>query len=191
LGVPILCGEPVRTNTFASKSGAKRIFQKCDIPIPVSAYDIYNANEFEMALARLIANNLDVNIWLFKMDDEFAGRGHASLNVESIRTVIELRKKRIQMTEGMIIRLKEVLNKVLPKKAKLAVPTLYTSWSQYLQMFCQGGGVIEAAPPMCQVNQLNSPSVSFLIEPDGEITLIGSFDRFSGSQFINCGSFFP
>lgn len=133
----------------------------------MSAYDIYNANEFEMALARLIANNLDVNIWLFKMDDEFAGRGHASLNVESIRTVIELRKKRIQMTEGMIIRLKEVLNKVLPKKAKLAVPTLYTSWSQYLQMFCQGGGVIEAAPPMCQVNQLNSPSVSFLIEPDG------------------------
>jgi IQ domain-containing protein H len=42
LGVPILCGEPQITNTFASKSGAKRIFQKCDIPIPVSAYDIYD-----------------------------------------------------------------------------------------------------------------------------------------------------
>lgn len=26
LGVPILCGEPVKTNTFSSKSGAKRIF---------------------------------------------------------------------------------------------------------------------------------------------------------------------
>jgi hypothetical protein len=72
LGVPILCGEPVKTNTFSSKSGAKRIFQKCDIPIPVSAYDIYSPAEFETALARLIANNLDVNIWLFKMADEMA-----------------------------------------------------------------------------------------------------------------------
>ena len=62
------------------------------------------------------------------MDDEFGGRGHASLNVESIRTVVELRKKKIQMTENMIGRLREVLNKVIPKKVKLAMPTLYTGW---------------------------------------------------------------
>jgi hypothetical protein len=191
LGVPILCGEPVKTNTFSSKSGAKRIFQKCDIPIPVSAYDIYSPAEFETALARLIANNLDVNIWLFKMDDEFSGRGHASLQVDTIRTIVELRKKKLQMTEGVISRLKDVLNKVLPKKCKIAMPTLYSGWHDYLEKFCEGGGVIEAAPPMCQINQLASPSVSFLIEPDGHIQLIGSFDRFSGSQFVNAGCFFP
>ena len=83
------------------------------------------------------------------MDDEFGGRGHASLNVESIRTVVELRKKKIQMTENMIGRLREVLNKVIPKKVKLAMPTLYTGWLDYLQKFCAFGGVIEAAPPMC------------------------------------------
>ena len=54
----------------------------CDIPIPVCAYDLHDKHEFEMALARLITNNLDVNIWLFKMDDEYGSRGHASLNVE-------------------------------------------------------------------------------------------------------------
>jgi hypothetical protein len=48
----------------------------------VSAYDIYERKEFEQALSRLIANNLDVNIWIFKIDDEFGGRGHASLDVE-------------------------------------------------------------------------------------------------------------
>jgi IQ domain-containing protein H len=147
--VPILAGEPVKTTTFSSKSGAKRIFQKCDIPIPVSAYDIYSVAEFENALARLIANNLDVTTWLFKMDDEFNGRGHASLNVETIRTVIELRKKKIQMTEGMIMRLKDVLTKVLPKKVKLVMPTLYAGWNDFISKFCAGGGVIEAAPPMC------------------------------------------
>ena len=191
LGVPILCGEPVKTNTFASKSGAKRIFQKCDIPIPVSAYDIYDHTDFEISLSRLIANNLDVNVWLFKMDDEFNGRGHASLNVESVRTIIELRKKKIEMTDGVVNRLREVLAKLLPKKVKLAMPTLYSGWMDFLDKFCKGGGVIEAAPPMCQINQLNSPSVSFLIEPDGNIQLIGSFDRFSGSEYVNAGCFFP
>ena len=44
---------------------------------------------------------------------------------------------------------------------------------------------------MCQINQLHSPSVSFLIEPDGNVQLIGSFDRFSGSEFVNAGCFFP
>lgn len=29
------------------------------------------------------------------------------------------------------------------------------------------------------------------MEPDGNIELIGSFDRFSGSQFVNSGCFFP
>ena len=48
----------------------------------MSAYDIAEKTEFELALARLIANNLDVNVWLFKMDDEFGARGHASLDVE-------------------------------------------------------------------------------------------------------------
>jgi IQ domain-containing protein H len=147
--------------------------------------------EFENALARLIANNLDVNVWIFKIDDEFGGRGHASLNVESIRTVLELRKKKIQMTESMILRLREVLNKILPKKVKLAIPTLYSGWTEYLQKFCSCGGVIEAAPPLCQISQLNSPSVSFLIEPDGSIQLLGSFDRFAGSQFVNAGCYFP
>ena len=194
LGIPIMCGEPdLQTGNiiFSTKSGAKRIFQLCDIPIPVSAYDIQERQEFELALARLIANNLDVNVWLFKIDDEYNARGHASLNVEQVRTIMELRKKKVEMTEGVITRLQQVLSKVLPKKIKLAQPTLYQSYDHYMDQFCKKGGVIEAAPPMCQINQLHSPSVAFLIEPDGNIRLIGSFDKFSGSEFVNAGCFFP
>ena len=43
LGIPIMCGEPDPTTKniiYSTKSGAKRIFQLCDIPIPMSAYDI-------------------------------------------------------------------------------------------------------------------------------------------------------
>ena len=48
----------------------------------MSAYDIQDRDEFEIALARLIINNLDVNVWIFKIDDEFGARGHAMLDVE-------------------------------------------------------------------------------------------------------------
>lgn len=105
LGVPILTGEPEYTAIFSTKSGAKRIFQQCDIPIPVSAYDICEKQEFEETLTKLIAKNLDVNEWIFKMDNEYDGRGHASLKVDQVRTILELRKKKVEMTEPVIKRL--------------------------------------------------------------------------------------
>lgn len=39
------------------------------------------------------------------------------------------------------------------------------------------GGVIEAAPSCLSVN-IGSPSIAFLIEPNGNIEVVGSFDRF-------------
>ena len=90
------------------------------MPTPIAAYDIYDRQEFNISLARLIANNLFVNTWIFKIDDESNGRGHASLNVESVKTIIELRKKKVEMTESIIEKLIEVLKKVLSKKVKIA-----------------------------------------------------------------------
>jgi hypothetical protein len=68
----------------------------------------------------LIANNLDVNVWLFKIDDEFGARGHASLDVEQVRTINELKKRKVEMTESVIARLQGVISQVLPKKIRIA-----------------------------------------------------------------------
>jgi hypothetical protein len=100
-----MCGDPAITRALESKSGSKRIFEGCGIPYPVSAMDIYDKKQFEIALTHLIAKNLDINVWIFKIDDEFGGRGHASLDVEQVRTVVELRKKKVEMTEAVIQRL--------------------------------------------------------------------------------------
>jgi hypothetical protein len=56
-----------------------------DVPTPINAVDIYDQQEFMLSLAKLIANNLYVSTWIFKIDDEFGGRGHASLNIENIK----------------------------------------------------------------------------------------------------------
>ena len=70
LTVPILCGEPQKINLYSTKSGCKRIFQQADVPTPISAFDIYDEQEFLMSLAKLIAHNLYVGKWIFKIDDE-------------------------------------------------------------------------------------------------------------------------
>ena len=137
-----------------------------------------------------MAHNLFVSTWLFKIDDEVNGRGHASLNVEGIKSIVDLRMKKIEITEGIIEKINEVIRKIVPKKAKIAQPTLYRYWDEYLTQFCRIGGVIEATP-MCAPNTVASPSIAFFVEPDGNIELIGSFDKFAAKEYINAGCFFP
>jgi len=125
------------------------------------------------------------------MDREYDGRGHASLDVSQIRTITELRKKRVEMTDPVVKRLQEVIQRILPKKARIAQPTLYRNWDEYMDAFCYDGGVIEAAPPSLKPSEVKAPSVSFFIEPDCFIRLIGTFDKYSGTDFVNAGCFFP
>ena len=81
---------------------------------------------------------------------------------------------------------------MLAKKVKIAMPTLWSGgWEQYIAQFCKVGGVIECAPPLCPLNSLNFPSVSFLIEPDGHVKLVGSCDKLPGAEFVNAGCFAP
>lgn len=89
-----------------------------------------------MSLAKLIAHNLYVSKWLFKIDDEFAGRGHASFVTDNIKFITELRKKKkIDINDSVIERLIEVLQKLVPKRVKIACPGLYRNWSEYVQTF--------------------------------------------------------
>jgi hypothetical protein len=55
------------------------------VPTPICIVDIYEEQEFYHSLAQLISKNLYVSTWIFKIDDEFNGRGHASLNVDLIK----------------------------------------------------------------------------------------------------------
>ena len=47
-------------------------------------------------MAKLIVANLYVQTWVFKIDDEFNGRGTAYLNLDHVKSLSNLRKKHIQ-----------------------------------------------------------------------------------------------
>jgi hypothetical protein len=101
---------------------------------------------------------LYVTTWIFKIDDEFNGRGHAYLTVDNIKTLGELRRKQLEINEELIDKIINILNKNLSKRVKIAVGKLYgNGWN----------------------------------EPDGNVELIGSVDRFAARDYINSGCFFP
>ena len=82
------------------------------------------------------------------------------------------------------------MKKVLPKKIKIAQPSLYPTYDDYITNFCKVGGVIEAAP-LCSSMMVSSPSISFMIQPDGKLQIIGSFEKFAATEYVNAGCFFP
>jgi hypothetical protein len=69
-----------------------------------------------------------VNTWLFKIDDEFNGRGHAYLSIDSIKPLSNLRKKQLEINEELVDKIMQILTQYLSKKVKLAMNVLYSSW---------------------------------------------------------------
>ena len=190
LKAPLMSGEPQKSLLYSGKSGSRRIFDLSEVPVPIGKYDIYQENEFELALTKLILSHVHIENWVFKIDDEKSGRGIAWLEVQSLRSTKELRKSKFEITDKLIEKIKDQIHKELPQKVKIAMPTLYKSWEEYLAEFCKVGGLIEAQPNS-QNGSVNSPSIAFFIEPDGKIEVIGSFDRFLVKPFINGGCTYP
>jgi len=109
LGIPIMCGDPETTTIYSTKSGSKWIFHLAEVPTPISAYDIYTKMGLLNSLSKLILNNLFVNTWILKIDNEFNGRGHASFNVDGLKTVIDMWKKPIDINDFIIGKMVDIL----------------------------------------------------------------------------------
>lgn len=164
LQIPLMSSDPQKHFTFSSKSAAKRLFLNIDIPCPPGAYEIYDEKELINSLTILIANNLNINNWVFKIDDEFNGRGIAWFSVNSIGFFKELRKsaEKIEISEGLLSKIKIILEQMLPNRLKFATPSLYPNYKEYIFHFLRKGGLIEAMPN-AMISAINSPSLSFLI----------------------------
>ena len=75
-------------------------------------------------------------------------------------------------------------------KTKICNPNLYRNFQEFMRAFTMKGGVIEAIPTS-KDSDMTSINISFLIEPDETIKLIGSYDKFFGQKMLSSGVFFP
>ncbi|KAF2973918.1 hypothetical protein EK904_001777 [Melospiza melodia maxima] len=83
LQVPLLGSEPAVAQLCSTKSGSRRIFASAGVPTPPGEGDIHSREQLLRALSQLVLDNLEVQRWLFKVDDERAGDGTAFCDVIS------------------------------------------------------------------------------------------------------------
>lgn len=151
------------------------MFTSCEVPTAPAAYEIYEEKEFINTLAILILNNIRIDTWVFKIDDETCSRGIAFFEVDSIPFLKSLRKSTsasFEIDSNMLSKLQAILAEKLPSKTKLAIPSLYLhGYREYIHLFVTKGGIIEASPT-CPSSQISSPSIFFFINPLGAIKVI-------------------
>ncbi|KRX03040.1 hypothetical protein PPERSA_08115 [Pseudocohnilembus persalinus] len=191
LNIPLYSGKPQQVLSLSTKSGAKRIFQAAQVPTAPGASEIYDEKEFFNTLAILIMNNLSIEQWLLKIDDETQGRGIAYFYVEQIPMLKQIKKSQEVDVNGEFLQsLIQVLKEQLPKKLKIATNTLYNDYHSYMRDFFRKGGVIEAHP-LSIPSEVNSPSIYFEIDPLGNTSVLGCYDRIQGSEYRNVACIYP
>lgn len=193
LDVPILCPEPEVASLYSTKSGCKRVFAAASIDTPPGEYDIYSLGQLHECLAQLVTENLWVKRWLFKLDDEFDGRGIAYCDVtehlkcfkwaqkEALRYGDKWSKKWAQ--EAAYIKIHAEVPDILTEHAKPSNTKVYPNWNTFLDLFLAQGGVIEACPPSESTTAL---TVDLLIEPTGQITLQCNGDQVHAESDLQC-----
>ena len=190
MGICLFSGNPQEQEKYTLKSKSKEIFVECGISVPPSSNQVSNEKELLITLTKLIANNLKVQKWLFKIDDEYGSRGIAILDIKQIKPIMDIIKRKVEITEDVILKIHDILSTTIQHKLQVIVPKVYKSFGEFIRHFCKKGGIIEASPAVPQ-NKIQSMAISFLIEPDSKISLIGSYDKFFSQQYRSCGYFFP
>lgn len=73
----------------------------------------------------------------------------------------------------------------------MATPNIYKTFRQFLNEFCEFEGVIESCPTNSLSGITGSPCISMFIEPDGNIDLIGTYDKINYNYFRNIAALSP
>ncbi|UJR28036.1 hypothetical protein I4U23_009293 [Adineta vaga] len=199
LKIPIFGCEPEISDLLSTKSGSKRIFDASKVPVPFGEFDIYNEHHFLESLSQLIIEHLDIQRWLFKIDDDFDGLGIAYCDVvkhlpcyksvlkEAARFGDKWSQRWAQ--EHSYAKILSELLDVLEKHTICVNKTLYNNWQSYSKVFLAQGGIIEAYPPSDSVTSI---TVCLSIEPNGHHRIIYSGDHLHAeSQFSCWGVSFP
>ncbi|EDV26484.1 uncharacterized protein TRIADDRAFT_63760 [Trichoplax adhaerens] len=184
LDLPILGTEPDIAQLFSTKSGSRRIFLDTNVAIPPSTCDIFTFQEFYDELTDLIINHVNIRRWLFKIDNEFDGRGTAYCEIaqylkcykwlrkEAHRYGAEWQQKWAQ--ESARTKILGELPDILDNYCHIVNKRGYQTWERFCNVYLERGGVIQACPPSDSVTGV---TVDALVDPTGQVNIMSLGDQ--------------
>jgi len=95
LKIPCFCGNPTKAAAFSRKTSSRELFLQCELPIPPSSSNFKTEEEFLNELVILLYENPNITTWLFKINNEFNGRGIASFTLDTSRLLNGLKVSKI------------------------------------------------------------------------------------------------
>lgn len=75
IGVPLFGSEPDISHLYSTKAGIRQLLSDTEVTIPPYKSDIVSQEQLLQGLASLVANNLLIQRWIFKMPEQIRGRG--------------------------------------------------------------------------------------------------------------------
>ena len=186
LNIPMLMSPKEQIDFIFNKSGIKSFFEINEIPFPISAWNIITEEEFYSSLAHLIASYPKIKIWIFKSNLDTNGTGIAYLNTNKIDYINQLiKEKKINKNFTIEEKIFNQLKTIVTKNVSFVYPNLYKNWKQFLKHFLSNKGIIECCPTKELNGIMGRPCIPLLIEPNGKIKILPTFEKINVDYFKN------
>ena len=161
--------------------------EEANITFPISAWNIITEDEFYSSLSHLITLYPEIKIWIFKTNFDINRIGIAYLDIEKVDSIVKLKKEKKNnknlCVEEFQKRLYLILKKKLNKYIIYAYSNLYKNFDEYLKIFLKYRGIIECCPTKNFNGIISHPNVPILIEPNGKINILPTFDKINVDNF--------
>lgn len=173
LHIPLYGSHP-DLNYLGLKSGSRKLFKQCGMPLPYGFEDIYSLEELCMALQKIYENNDQTQKAVIKINEGFSGDGNAIFSYDGIPVEKE------NQLDWLRNNLKTNL-KIVAKKLK---------YKDFIKKLMTMGGVAET---FLDGEVITSPSVQCRINPNHDICIISTHDQVMGgeSSQVFLGATFP
>ena len=124
-----------------------------------------------------------------KSNNDINGRTISYLDTDKIDFIVQLKKDKKKdkyitvefFQEKLYYQLKNIVN----KNIVFCYPNFFKDWDEYLENYLSNKGIIEACPTKYLDGIMGHPCIPILIEPNGKIKILQTFEKINSDYFKN------